>query len=53
MAEKKKRGITFPHMFTLILLIIAVCTILTYIVWMKTAWRSLWTAATTASNRPP
>ena len=32
MAEKKKRGITFPHMFTLILLIIAVCTILTYIV---------------------
>ena len=32
MAEKKKRGITFPHMFTLILLIIAVCTILTYVV---------------------
>ena len=32
MAEKKKRGFTFPHMFTLILLIITVCTILTYVV---------------------
>lgn len=30
--EHKKRGFTFPHMFTLILLIITVCTILTYVV---------------------
>lgn len=32
MEGKKKRGIHIPHMFTLILLIITVCTILTYII---------------------
>lgn len=30
--EKKRKGFTIPHMFTLILMIIAVCTILTYII---------------------
>lgn len=30
--ENKRRGIKIPHMFTLMLLIIAVCTILTYII---------------------
>ena len=28
----KKKGIRIPHMFTLLLLIIAVCTILTYVI---------------------
>ena len=30
--EHKKQDFTFPHMFTLILLIITACTILTYVV---------------------
>lgn len=30
--ENKRRGIKIPHMFTLMLLIITVCTILTYII---------------------